>query len=55
MRPGPPAEPADFARGFRLAAVPDDFFDDPYRYYAILRTHDPGPSSCTGSWVRRSA
>lgn len=32
---------AAFARDFRLTAVPDDFFDDPYRYYALLRTHDP--------------
>ena len=37
------------AREFRLTAVPPDFFDDPYRYYAALRTHDPvhelGPGS----------
>jgi len=36
-------------RGFRLTAVPPDFFDDPYRYYAALRTHAPvhdlGPGS----------
>ncbi len=40
---------AAFARDFRLTAVPDDFFDDPYRYYALLRSHDPvhelGPGS----------
>ena len=49
MRSGPPADPAAFARDFRLTAVPDDFFDNPYRYYALLRTHDPvhelGPGS----------
>ncbi|HUQ26692.1 MAG TPA: cytochrome P450 [Burkholderiales bacterium] len=28
-------------RGFRLTSVPPDFFDDPYRYYAALREHDP--------------
>ena len=28
-------------RGFRLTAVPDDFFDDPYRYYIALREQDP--------------
>ncbi|HTO46253.1 MAG TPA: cytochrome P450 [Burkholderiales bacterium] len=33
-------DPAAFARNFRLTAVPDDFFDDPYRYYALLRTHE---------------
>src|SRR5688572_21251078 len=27
--------------GFRLSAVPADFFADPYRYYAALRAHDP--------------
>jgi len=49
VRSGPPADPAAFARDFRLTAVPDDFFDNPYRYYALLRTHDPvhelGPGS----------
>jgi cytochrome P450 len=34
-------DPAALAREFRLTDVPDDFFDDPYRYYALLRTHDP--------------
>ncbi|HTS51958.1 MAG TPA: cytochrome P450 [Burkholderiales bacterium] len=29
------------ARAFRLTRVPADFIDDPYRYYALLRTHDP--------------
>jgi len=28
-------------RGFQLTRVPEDFFDDPYRYYAALREHDP--------------
>ena len=28
-------------RGFRLTAVPSDFFDDPYRYYAALREQSP--------------
>src|SRR5919106_4600787 len=27
--------------GFRLTAVPADFYDDPYRYYAALRSRDP--------------
>jgi cytochrome P450 len=26
---------------FQLTRVPDDFFDDPYPYYAALREHDP--------------
>ena len=42
MRSAPPAtDAAAAAREFRLTAVPPDFFDDPYRYYAALRTHDP--------------
>jgi hypothetical protein len=28
-------------RGFQLTRVPEDFFDDPYRYYAALREQDP--------------
>jgi hypothetical protein len=34
-------DPAAFARQFRLTAVPEDFVDDPYPYYAALREHDP--------------
>ncbi len=29
------------ARAFQLTSVPADFIDDPYRYYALLRRHDP--------------
>ena len=29
------------ARRFQLTRVPPDFFDDPYRYYRLLREHDP--------------
>ena len=32
---------ADVARDFDLKRLPDDFFDDPYRYYHALRAHDP--------------
>src|SRR5918994_644245 len=28
-------------RGFRLTEAPEDFIDDPYRYYAALREGDP--------------
>jgi cytochrome P450 len=28
-------------RNFRLTEVPDDFFDDPYRYYGALRERSP--------------
>ena len=28
-------------RAFQLTSVPADFIDDPYRYYALLRRHDP--------------
>jgi cytochrome P450 len=49
METSPVPDPVAFARGFRLTDVPPDFFDDPYRYYALLRTHDPvhelGPGS----------
>ncbi len=34
-------EERDLARAFTLANPPADFVDDPYRYYALLRTHDP--------------
>src|SRR5262245_61543829 len=42
-------DPAALAREFRLTAVADDFFDDPYRYYALLRTHDPVHDLGSGS------
>ena len=28
-------------RSFQLRHPPHDFIDDPYRYYALLRMHDP--------------
>ena len=31
----------EVARAFRLTSVPADFIDNPYRYYALLRQHDP--------------
>src|ERR1700741_1236884 len=37
-------------RGFRLTEVPADFFDDPYRYYAALREHDPVHALESGSF-----
>jgi hypothetical protein len=43
-------DPAALARDFRLTAVPDDFFDDPYRYYALLREHDPVHELAPGSF-----
>jgi cytochrome P450 len=36
--------------GFRLTAVPEDFFEDPYRYYAALREHDPVHEMESGSF-----
>jgi cytochrome P450 len=49
MPPASSPDSAATARAFRLTGVPPDFFDDPYRYYALLRTHDPvhdlGPGS----------
>jgi cytochrome P450 len=32
---------AALAHAFQLRSPPDDFIDDPYPYYALLRTHDP--------------
>ncbi len=34
-------EERGLARSFQLTSVPDDFIDDPYVYYALLRRHDP--------------
>ncbi len=36
-----PNEEQQAARTFQLTSVPADFIDDPYRYYALLREHDP--------------
>ncbi|MEW6687720.1 MAG: cytochrome P450, partial [Pseudomonadota bacterium] len=33
--------PADAVRDFQLTRVPPDFLDDPYPWYAALRTHEP--------------
>ena len=38
------------ARAFRLTDVPPDFIDDPYPYYAALRTHDPVHELAPGSF-----
>src|SRR5262245_63302008 len=35
------AEARTRAQAFQLTRVPEDFVDDPYPYYALLRTHDP--------------
>jgi hypothetical protein len=35
------SEARQLARAFRLTRVPADFIDDPYRYYELLRRHDP--------------
>jgi cytochrome P450 len=40
---------AELARAFRLTHVPPDFLDDPYPYYAALRTHDPVHELAPGS------
>jgi len=32
---------AALVRDFDLARAPAEFIDDPYPYYAALRTHDP--------------
>src|SRR5687768_7024926 len=38
-------------RGFRLTATPEDFHDDPYRYYAALREQDPVHELESGSFL----
>ena len=35
------SEERQLAHAFQLTRVPADFIDDPYRYYALLRQHDP--------------
>jgi len=35
------SEERQLACSFQLTRVPDDFVDNPYRYYALLRRHDP--------------
>jgi len=35
------ADPAALANGFDLRALPDDFYDDPFRYYDALRATEP--------------
>jgi cytochrome P450 len=37
----PSADPAELARSFRLTATPPGFIDNPYAWYALLRTHAP--------------
>jgi cytochrome P450 len=44
-----PDEARAFAAAFRLTSVPADFVDDPYPYYAALRTHDPVHELAPGS------
>ena len=39
------------AATFTLAHAPDDFIDDPYRYYAALRMHDPIHAIGPGQWL----
>jgi hypothetical protein len=43
------AEALALARAFKLTGVPPDFLDDPYPYYACLRTHDPVHELAPGS------
>lgn len=45
-----PSQARAFAAAFKLTAVPPDFIDDPYPYYACLRTHDPVHELAPGSF-----
>jgi len=41
----------ELAQGFRLAAAPEAFIDDPYPTYAALRAFDPVHALAPGSWL----
>ncbi len=45
------AEARRIAASFTLADAPDDFIDDPYRYYAALRRHAPVHAIGAGQWL----
>jgi len=49
--PFPPDEARRVAATFTLAGAPDDFIDDPYRYYAALRAFDPIHAIGPDSWL----
>src|SRR5262245_43044718 len=42
---------ADIATGFDLRELPDDFYADPFAYYAALRTATPVRRMPDGSWL----
>jgi len=46
----PPMGDAERAARFDLAALPGDFYDDPYPYYRALREHAPVKAMPDGSW-----
>ena len=45
------AEARRIAATFTLANAPDDFIDDPYRYHAALRAHDPIHAIGAEQWL----
>ncbi len=47
------SDTASLARDFDLAQAPADFIDDPYPYFAALRTHDPVHSMPGGILLTR--
>ena len=47
----PTTPPPDWLRGFSLAAAPPDFIDDPYPFYAALRSHSPVHPLAPGQWL----
>ncbi|WP_198527094.1 hypothetical protein [Sphingomonas sp. Ant20] len=40
---------ADEARKFNLLAPPDEYFDDPSKYFKLLRDHDPVHKQADGT------
>ena len=46
-----PQEAQAAARSFNLKQLPDDFIDDPYRYYHALREHEPVHRMPDGSHI----
>lgn len=51
MNGGHAADERDRVRDFTLAGAGDDFIDDPYPTYALLRRHDPVHSLGSGHWL----
>ncbi len=45
------AEERDLAATFDLKNLPEDFYENPFRYYRALREHAPAKQQADGSWL----